>query len=465
MRELGDGSEGLVRSTAPSARGAAATLLTRGERAPAPAGVIALQRQVGNRAVARLLQRSPRRVWAEAATAHGIVCEDASNTSGRGQSGWEAGVNFATIDELLRALDAQHVGFHSLDRLAITAHGLNGSIDFESGQPPLTTEQLRAVVDGRAGSSSDPYYAALVDRLTRVGQRVQGGGTVLLAGCLSGGDDRGAELLHLLAEHVFHCRVVGFSTVTAEYNQGRPGSTMNVQSATCSEPGTHVTNETSPPAQDSHRDYSGQNLPWASETAPHAVIATPGAGVSDSDVNAAAPPPVDPAAAVRDHPSRPLTAVQLAAMERQWRLADSDFSGVTVSHGWGGQAPISGLGLRAIPLTIEFLVMPLDIIPPRRVAASAGPNNPAQLRIRNDGLSEATISVLPPGGGTPVLSETVPRAGSATVDLTGLPSGHYRVTARRVRSTGAQFEDTPSERHATLVVRAPTRHRSARGRS
>lgn len=104
----------------------------------------------------------------------------------------------------------------------------------------------------------------------------------MLTGCLAGQGSEGVSLMRELAgPQAFNTHVIAFTTLTVELgDQRRPGARP-----ICSEPGTRVTNDSSPAMPGQIRDHSGENLPWARVNAPHSRTAHPGGWVWDQDAH------------------------------------------------------------------------------------------------------------------------------------------------------------------------------------
>lgn len=161
------------------------------------------------------------RVWARNVDAPGQrVCGEAhvgglrSGEVGRGQEGWEVGINFYTSDDLVDLLRAHPRlrtggtgGGEHIIELAIAAHG---SID--SRQPStfgafaingtgVGSEWLR---DGNLRSAHSRFVDYLADRLER-------NAVVYLMGCQVAATETGRHLLMRLSEAWPGRRVVGFT--------------------------------------------------------------------------------------------------------------------------------------------------------------------------------------------------------------------------------------------------------------
>ncbi|CAL9423779.1 hypothetical protein SUDANB95_01899 [Actinosynnema sp. ALI-1.44] len=144
---------------------------------------------------------------------------------------------------------------------------------------------MQAARENRSAIHLDPtfdpnYVRGVVAQLVRLRAFLAPDAVVMLTGCLAGQGSDGVRLMRELAgPQAFNTHVVAFTTVTTELgDQRRPG-------AMCSEPGTRVTNDSSPSLPGHIRDHSGENLPWARINAPHSRTAHPGGWVWDQDAH------------------------------------------------------------------------------------------------------------------------------------------------------------------------------------
>lgn len=214
------------------------------------------------------------------------VCADArrSSTSSSGQGGWDFGIRFTGLSDLVSNLDkgmsmpASYCGnywydcqvpFKSekssgvLERLAINSHGIEGELQINGTSTP-----------GITADNVSTYGADL----KAIGDYLVVGGSVFLMGCLAGRGKAGTELLVALSRIWGGCRVIGFSTIGYRSSGG-----MKATGDSCFAPGMRDTDETSSWSE-SQMDkrfksmwYDMTKLPWASSTSPHAKIAKNGA--------------------------------------------------------------------------------------------------------------------------------------------------------------------------------------------
>jgi hypothetical protein len=214
-------------------------------------------------------------VWAEAYDVPGLVCADARLYAGagtsvqypqgtlQGQAGWDTGLQFSDLTDLAKQLAARFRR-GEVFRLGIHVHGLAGQF-FPAG---------RSRPDLAVTSATVQRYHPI---LHEIGLRTSEAATILILGCLAGQGTEGSRLLEGLSKIWRGRRVVGFTTLGYAWGgeQNRPGEK-------CSEPGMRDTNETSPllstkveaEVQKQWKDL--RQLPWSSETSPHAKLALNG---------------------------------------------------------------------------------------------------------------------------------------------------------------------------------------------
>jgi hypothetical protein len=215
-------------------------------------------------------------VWAQCFDTSGDVNPDGSGDlttdSPRGQAGWDVGLKFYSLTSLCNQLETlvAHRGdkmLKTVRRLAIRAHGDAGMVALNGKTQPAMNWQ----------TMND--FAPILARLLRV---TTDDATVLFMGCLAGKSNGGTDLLTRVSTVLRGRTIVGYATIgyAAETSQRVPG-TGNTY------PGMRDSNETehSSSQDEEFRRYHGSdnviwndltNLPWASETSPHAKVAKAG---------------------------------------------------------------------------------------------------------------------------------------------------------------------------------------------
>ena len=234
-------------------------------------------------------------VWADRSDVPGHVCQDArhrdedTNIVGydtyRGQAGWDMGVHYRNLADLVSQLTNTDTPAHippgpggtrriqpgQIRQLAIVAHGLRGELRFDGESVPgITAENI----------------ARYRTELLQIRAFLYQDAVVFLMGCLAGQGSAGDRLLEILSGPAYWqpCTVVAFTTLGAQYSQSRsPGWVWQQIERNCTEPGMRITNDPELPFPGTHRDYSGQNLAWASQSSPHAKVARYGRIVRDAD--------------------------------------------------------------------------------------------------------------------------------------------------------------------------------------
>jgi hypothetical protein len=232
----------------------------------------------------------PVTVWTSSRDVPGIVCEDARLTDRSrrswpwqdrpittvdqiyGQAGWDVGVNFLDIGDLLTKLTtlmlpayvagaSRRIRRGEIRRLAIHAHGVSGTI-FINGQRAATSLSASTV-----GSLHTELHG--IGLMTP--DDAQNPAVILFPGCLAGQGADGTALLIALSRVWPNRRVVAFATLGYA-----PGGDMSRTGAHCTEPGMRDTTALFPGEADRNAGRYWGNLrdwPWASETSPRAKVA------------------------------------------------------------------------------------------------------------------------------------------------------------------------------------------------
>lgn len=286
--------------------------------------LLALQRQVGNAAFAKLasdrvqLARwggcggdtrprprppavappEPRTIWAE--QTGGLRLRMCGDPHGGGEPGWDAAVDFGTLDELVTQLQARsHPG--SLGRLAISVHGDPGALYLEGpSRPALTEPRLRAALALQPTARFAPaigvpspqnlglpdeeynarpqYFQHTADNLRAIGRFMAPNAVVRFASCDVARDRTGIALLRLLAAETLHCRVAGFTVAGTARDS-------DVGGVGCSYPGTRATHGSAfhmatgqtvmEGSSGPNLTHAGEQLAWMDESSSSAVIVSP----------------------------------------------------------------------------------------------------------------------------------------------------------------------------------------------
>jgi hypothetical protein len=270
-----------------------------------PAAVMGLQRTAGNAAVGRVLARmgtppvtpTPHHVFAAVQGSPAWpVCEDAAVRSDeRGQAGWDLGVNFVSLEDLLGQLARRHLR-SAITRLAISCHGQapgeQGGLYLEdtAREHLVTAARLRgAMQDPSFATPADaelpgdrydrPYFVRVLALLRSLREYLADDATVLFVSCAVASNDSGLDLLVLLTD-ILGARVVGFPFVLSRSDTSRRSEGGSLG---CYVPGAQVTNTAIAPGTQAVGQQSLQMRGWASETHPSARIATPGGGLSSGE--------------------------------------------------------------------------------------------------------------------------------------------------------------------------------------
>jgi hypothetical protein len=211
-------------------------------------------------------------VWA-AGDIHITVCADGSFPRGgqyvypagdeHGQYGWDIGVNYKSVPDLLTQL--LPTPYRKIDRLALNEHGAPGTFLLRGAELTLesiATDQIQNTLRSIRGFLSPSAV-------------------VLLMACNCGAGNDGTAFLTKLSLIFSGMTVVGFKTVGFQMSQYRRGEL-------CANPGLRDTDYDNPAADETaeiQRYGNGQylKLPWASETSTHAKVARNGAIISGAE--------------------------------------------------------------------------------------------------------------------------------------------------------------------------------------
>jgi hypothetical protein len=237
----------------------------------------------------------PFAVWANTTDVPTTVCFDArlegqeewlAYPHGRtnGQAGWDMGLMYGSLVDLASKLhgssasatpshvcgntvrDCPPIRPGQITRLAINVHGGPGvlELDLPNGEDRLTVTSLG--------------NAAVRKELDKIGRSLSRHATVLLTSCQAGQSDPGTKLLQGLSRVWPGRKVVGFATVGFAH-----GARMLRRGKQCAEPGMRDTANPWPAPtpeleEQRYKDLWDKlsDLPWASETSPHAKVAVDG---------------------------------------------------------------------------------------------------------------------------------------------------------------------------------------------
>jgi hypothetical protein len=293
-------------------------------RAPTLHPLLVLQRAIGNRAVNAVMRqpehetpterdlrharehdavagdwsaRRPATVWASQSDTSQIPREDArvrADEVGQGEPGWDLGLQYTTLDDLINQLRSHRVYVGTVQRLAINCHGAPGLLrlePFANGQDLvhlIDSRRLQGIVEGRnelpadSAGPEDPqyrdhreYYARIVDSLRTIARFLTPSGTVLVVGCIAASGDPGTRLLRVLASpQVLNHTVVGFTRILSAEGQ------LADQAIGRSLPGGRVTDLAHPTELQGARRTDdlgrrGRSGDWANENSPAARAAGP----------------------------------------------------------------------------------------------------------------------------------------------------------------------------------------------
>jgi hypothetical protein len=190
-----------------------------------------------------------------------------------GQSGWQIGLNFTTLNDLANQLSTMvrpgwvagtgTIGRGEIRQLAIHSHG-NAGILLVNGRDgtPLTATS--------SGMHGDLHRIGLMTPDDRANPAV-----ILLVGCLAGRGAEGTALLTALSRVWPNRLVVAFATLGYV-----AGGAMKRNGEFCTEPGMRDTDAVNPGEADRTLPghWTGRAAwPWASEASTHAKVALNGA--------------------------------------------------------------------------------------------------------------------------------------------------------------------------------------------
>jgi hypothetical protein len=218
-------------------------------------------------------------VWAVSGSGPGLVSEDAcASDPSHGQPGWDVGVNFGGIGDLVLKLQELQrdkttpwwqsmwstptqeclVDALLMKKLAIVAHGYAGEF-YINGPSALPL--------------SAANFATFLPQLRAIGETLEPNATIYLMGCLAGQGSLGADLLNALSREWRGRTVVAFIRVGTVPEAGRcPGQKF----------GDAVVAAGSQSEAD-HREAALIPVPWASEFSPQAKVSHLGALTKDPD--------------------------------------------------------------------------------------------------------------------------------------------------------------------------------------
>jgi hypothetical protein len=158
----------------------------------------------------------PLTIFARQAEAIGLyqVCEAGSGEdpgNPRGQAGWEAGINYDTIDQLANAVVTRSSSGHIYE-LGISCHGSDdasssatfGGVAIQGRNRPWLLES---------------NVASFLPALNRIGARLEQNAVVYFFACRLGGTDNGRRLLMRLSQVWPNRRVVGFVQEGHQHDQ------------------------------------------------------------------------------------------------------------------------------------------------------------------------------------------------------------------------------------------------------
>jgi hypothetical protein len=213
-----------------------------------------------------------------------LVCSDATLDGGsglnypegndRGQAGWDIAVSFDNLLDLSMKMTTgvpkpcdnwfsacPSTAQDQINRLAIQAHGVSGSILIDSDPDSLTIDRFYIY---------QPF-------LQLIGLKLSARSLVIFPSCLAARGKAGTELFSAISKLWPSTTVVGFSTL------GYTQATMRRTGEMCENPGVRSTDNSSTifTEKDDKRYKSLWNdfitLPWASEKSPYAKVVKNGA--------------------------------------------------------------------------------------------------------------------------------------------------------------------------------------------
>lgn len=224
-------------------------------------------------------------VWANSRTSPIDTCEDAKLSAGptllypagtnQGQAGWDVGLGYQDSGDLGQKLGAVKLSKGTITRLAINSHGAPGFFDLDGSGALLMTQNDRFLTVTTMGNKFN-------SQLAMIKMQLASDGIVLFMGCNLGQGEQGSEFLRTLSQTLFRgLLVVAFTTVGVSMQQYRAGQH-------CTNPGMRDTPFERPattPELENVRYQGGVlfQLPWASESSPHAKTAKNGVILKNPD--------------------------------------------------------------------------------------------------------------------------------------------------------------------------------------
>ena len=208
-------------------------------------------------------------VWASAPKTPLLICADGSaeNDEKRGQLGWNFGIKYNDLTNLVSFLEGKG---DKVSRLAICAHGASGRVDingvFESNS--TLTQSASNMSDGEWDAKvkkclSVETFDAFKPHLIRIGNVMADNSVILFMSCNMASGSPGADLLKKLSADVWtRSKVVGFTRIGTRMGK--------IHLAMCDLPGMKFGQENQSPstsaAQEDARVQALVNEPWADET-------------------------------------------------------------------------------------------------------------------------------------------------------------------------------------------------------
>jgi hypothetical protein len=229
-------------------------------------------------------------VWA---TCIGAVCDDArlrkqgddsvimGGDQTYGQAGWDVGIKYGSARfNTLPGLISGRCRGQFLKKFSLNAHGGYGV--FAANGVDERAIEIKPAMRFDELDNLRPNFGTVFDFLNNV---MTDDGLVFLQGCIAGTGDKGTDLLKRLSLELYPRKVIAFATIgfTSVQKQKRDDDQ-------CREPGVRDTDYTGSSPNEYDRYFKdGQwddlkNLPWQSETSPHAKVAQNGVIVRGVDL-------------------------------------------------------------------------------------------------------------------------------------------------------------------------------------
>jgi hypothetical protein len=222
-------------------------------------------------------------VWANSRSSPIDTCQDATLSTSptlvypqgddHGQAGWDVGMGYQDASDLAHKLSNLKISKGPISRLGINSHGYPGLFDFDGSYPPIKEKDRFLSVD-----TMSKYGATL----SLIKQQLSSDATVLFEGCLLGKAEDGSAFLRTISSSYFRdLLVVAFITIGSSTSHVRAGGF-------CTFPGMRDTdNEREATTEDIEIARYGNGrllqMPWASETSPHAKTAKNGTILKNPD--------------------------------------------------------------------------------------------------------------------------------------------------------------------------------------